>query len=69
MDIFDSKGRKIQLSHNAFLAEGGEGKLYADKGSVFKIYIDNNKISPVKPTSSALWARSSIPNRTVLASR
>lgn len=44
MDIVDSKGRAIRLTERNFLAEGGEGKLYASKDRVYKIYIDENKV-------------------------
>ena len=46
MDIIDSKGRAIRLNERNFLAEGGEGKLYASKNRVYKIYIDENKVIP-----------------------
>ena len=46
MYIVDNKGRAIRLSERNFLAEGGEGKLYASKDRVYKIYIDENKVIP-----------------------
>lgn len=47
MDIYDSTGKKIRLTQKCFLAEGGEGRLYADKSHVYKIYLSTDKIIPV----------------------
>ena len=51
MIIFDSKGKKIQISNNDFMAEGGEGRLYADKSYVYKIYLDEQKVIPTDKMS------------------
>jgi len=44
MNIYDTRGHKISLTQNNFLAEGGEGKLYADQSNVYKIYLHQQNI-------------------------
>ncbi len=46
MIIYNSKGKKINISDNSFIAEGGEGRLYGYKGLVYKIYLDESKLIP-----------------------
>ena len=40
------QGKKILLSESHYMTEGGEGRLYRDKGTIFKIYHDPNKMIP-----------------------
>lgn len=44
MDIFDSSGKRIRLTDKHFVAEGGEGRIYAQKERVFKIYLEPQKV-------------------------
>ena len=46
MIIYDSHGRKINLTDKDFIAEGGEGKLFAQRGTVYKVYLDPAKMIP-----------------------
>jgi len=38
VEIFDQRGERIQLSDQAFVAEGGEGRIYALGDRIYKIY-------------------------------
>ncbi len=46
MVIYDSQGRKINLTDKDFIAEGGEGRLFARRGKVYKVYLDRTKMIP-----------------------
>lgn len=46
MDIYDERGKRIALSLNAFVAEGGEGRLYAKGERVYKIYLNARDLIP-----------------------
>jgi hypothetical protein len=37
---------KIQLNNNSFVSQGGEGKIYAKKGTVYKIYTNPKAVIP-----------------------
>lgn len=46
MKVVNQKGKVTSLEDRHFLAEGGEGKLYALKDRVYKIYHDSNHLVP-----------------------
>ncbi len=48
MDIFDSSGRRIRLTDQNFVAEGGEGRLYTHGGYVYKVYLEPAKVIPAE---------------------
>lgn len=47
MNILDHNGKNIVLKQNDYLAEGGEGRLYAKGDRVFKIYHEQNHALPL----------------------
>lgn len=54
MDIFDHNGKKIRLTEQQFIAEGGEGKLFAYKGTMFKIYHELSDVIPEEKLSELM---------------
>ena len=46
MDVFVAGKHKRTLTQNDFKAQGGEGVVYVQGGTAYKIYADPNKMIP-----------------------